>query len=260
MPATSSQSASAGVTVGHASWTSRSTGTEDAPPIRTARPKAAVSAPAVLSAILSTPAQPDGSRRVLSSTPPHRRGRAGPGYNARPLRRSRSSCAATSGATTQRFRPVPSSSPARWVSRGRMSIRQQNVSAPRGAVRIQRFSGGEAPSRRRRRSSASCSSAGAGRAVVLEARLRAPRDEHELEREPRRVGRHQHRVVVDRDDPVAHPHLLLDAGRRAGCRPSSASRRRRSARARARSPPARTAARRAAHACGGARRRPRAAR
>ena len=90
-----------------------------------------------------------------------------------------------------------------------MSIRQQNVSAPRGAVRIHRFSGGEAPRRRRSRSSASCSSAAPVGPVVLEARARAPRDEHQLERQPRGVGRQQHRVVVDRDDAVAHPHLLL---------------------------------------------------
>ena len=73
LPATSSQSASAGLTVGQASWMSRSTGTDDDPPISTASPNAAVSTPAVLSAILSSPAQPDGSRRVRSSTPPHRR-------------------------------------------------------------------------------------------------------------------------------------------------------------------------------------------
>ena len=105
--------------------------------------------------------------------------------------------------------PAPSSSPARCVSRGMMSIRQQKCSAPRGAVRTHMFSGGEAPSRRRRRSSASCSSARAGRPVVLEARARAPRGEHQLERQLGRPRREQHRLVVDRDDALAQPDLLL---------------------------------------------------
>ena len=104
---------------------------------------------------------------------------------------------------------MPSSSPARWVSRGTMSIRQQKWSAPRGAVRTQRLSGGElaepAPQPRER----VVQERGAERPVVLEPRARAARGEHELEREPRRVRRHQDRLAVDRDDPLAPPDLLL---------------------------------------------------
>ena len=42
---------------------------------------------------------------------------------------------------------------------------------------------------------------GACRAVVLEARARHARGEHELEGQLRAVGGHQHRLVVDGDDP-----------------------------------------------------------
>ena len=122
---------------------------------------------------------------------------------------SRSSAAAVSGATTQRCTPVPSSSPARCVSRGTMSIRQQKCSAPRGAVRTQRLSGGIAPSRRRRRGERVVHEVRAERAVVLEARARAARGDHQLERQPRGVGRDQHRLVVDRHDALAPAHLLL---------------------------------------------------
>ena len=98
---------------------------------------------------------------------------------------------------------MPSSSPARCVSRGTMSMRQQKCSAPRGAVRTHMFSGGlraeappEAPQRvvQQRR---------AGRAVVLEAGPRPPRREHQLVGQPRRVRRQQDGLVVDRDDPLA---------------------------------------------------------
>ena len=198
----------AGLTLGHAWWMSLRTGSVALPPSSTATPKAAVKTPAVLRAIRSSPAQPVGPGRFRSSTSRHRPRADAPDTTV-VRQTSRSSCAATSGATTHRCVPAPSSSPARWVRRGRMSIRQQNESAPWGAVRIHRFSGGEAPSRRRRRSSASCSSAGAGGPVVLVAGAAAARDEHELERQPRGVGGEQHRVVVDRDDAVAHAHLLL---------------------------------------------------
>ena len=90
-----------------------------------------------------------------------------------------------------------------------MSIRQQKCSAPRGAVRIHRFSGGEAPKCLASRLSASCSSAAPGRALVLEARARPARGEHELVGQPRRVRGHQHRLVVDRHDPLAPADLLL---------------------------------------------------
>ncbi len=122
---------------------------------------------------------------------------------------SRSSAAACSGAVVQRFTPAPSSSPARWVSRGRMSIRQQKWSAPEGAVRTHRFSGGLAPSRRAQAAEHVVQQRGAERAVVLEARPRAARGDHELVRDARRVRRHRHRLVVDRDDAVAPADLLL---------------------------------------------------
>ena len=69
MPETSSHSASAGLTDGHAWWMSRRTGTDEVPPSSTATPKAAVKTPAVLRAIRSSPAQPDASERFRSSTP-----------------------------------------------------------------------------------------------------------------------------------------------------------------------------------------------
>ena len=50
----------------------------------------------------------------------------------------------------------------------------------------------------------------AGRPVVLEARARAPRHEHQLERQLRGIRRDQHRLLVDRDDPLAQAHLLGD--------------------------------------------------
>ena len=88
-------------------------------------------------------------------------------------------------------------------------MRQQNVSAPRGAVRIQRFSGGEAPSRRRSRSSASCRSAAPVGPSSSKRACGRRGTSISWNGSARRVGRHQHRLVVDRDDPVAHPHLLL---------------------------------------------------
>ena len=86
-----------------------------------------------------------------------------------------------SGATMLRCTPVPSSSPARCVRRGTTSIRQQKWSAPRGAVRTHRFSGGLAPSRRARRPSASCSSAAPVGPSSSKRARGAPRREHQLE-------------------------------------------------------------------------------
>ena len=97
-----------------------------------------------------------------------------------------------------------------WVRRGTTSMRQQKWSAPSGAVRTQRFSGGTLPSLRPRRSQAVVQQRGAGRAVVLEARARHARREHELEGQPRAVGGHEDGVVVDGDDAVAQLDLLLD--------------------------------------------------
>ena len=65
--------------------------------------------------------------------------------------------------------------------RGTMSIRQQKRSAPRGAVRTHRLSGGLAPKLRAQQAQAAVQERGAGRAVVLEALAAAARGEHELE-------------------------------------------------------------------------------
>ena len=112
-------------------------------------------------------------------------------------------------ATMQRFTPVPSSRPARCVSaRQDLDPPAEVVGAARGGAdpQVQRRAGAEpdlqAPQR-------VVQQRGAGRAVVLEARARAARREHELERDARGVGRHQHGLVVDRDDPLAPADLLL---------------------------------------------------
>ena len=130
-----------------------------------------------------------------------------------------SSCAARSGGTMFTDSPVPSSKPARRVSRGTTSMCQWKWSAPRGAVRTHRFSGGGAPSRllsrsrpshrsaatlaRRRRSAAR---AGAGPAAARRDRARrrgraAPR------------GRRSRRRARGGGPPPG-------AGRTAGSRPS----------------------------------------
>src|SRR5690348_18024621 len=46
--------------------------------------------------------------------------------------------------------------------------------------------------------------------LVLEPGARLARREHQLIRDPGAVRRHQHAVLVDRDDPLAFTHLLLD--------------------------------------------------
>ena len=107
-------------------------------------------------------------------------------------------------------RPVPSSRPASCVSRGTMSMRQQKRSASRGAVRIQRFSGGLAPKRRAQARQRVVQERRAGRAVVLEALAAPSRREHERVLVARRVRARQHGLVVDRDDAVAAADLLLD--------------------------------------------------
>ena len=90
-----------------------------------------------------------------------------------------------------------------------MSIRQQNESAPRGAVRTHRFSGGDAPSAALQPPQRVVQERGPdGPSSSKRARGRRG-DEHELERQPRRVGREQHRVAVDGDEPLAPAHLLL---------------------------------------------------
>ena len=84
-PATSSHSASAGVIEGQAWWTSRRTGIVEVPPSSTETPNAAVKTPAVLSAMRSSPAQPEGSRRFRSSTWCSSARQPGAQYNGCPL-------------------------------------------------------------------------------------------------------------------------------------------------------------------------------
>src|SRR3954466_4258971 len=101
-----------------------------------------------------------------------------------------------------KWRPVPSSSPARWVRRGMTSIRQQNASVPCGAVRIHRLSGGVGPSPRPRRASPPRGGGGgggplvggarAGGPVVLDPRSRCARGEHELVGQPPAVRGEEH--------------------------------------------------------------------
>ena len=90
-----------------------------------------------------------------------------------------------------------------------MSIRQQKCSAPRGAVRTHRFSGGEASEPAAQAQQRVVQQRRAERPVVLEARPRAARHEHQLERQRAAVRREQHRLVVDRHDALALADLLL---------------------------------------------------
>ena len=118
----------------------------------------------------------------------------------------RSSAAACSGGTALQPIPVPSSSPPACVSR---------VDPPAEATGVLR--GGSHPqAQRRARAEAPCQQrqpvvqqARAGRPVVLEARASPARDEHERERVLRGVRAQQHRLVVDRDDPLAAADLGL---------------------------------------------------
>ena len=77
-------------------------------------------------------------------------------------------------------------------------------------MRTHRFSGGLEPRWRASRAEPVVQQRRAGGAVVLEARARAARREHQLERQPRGVRRDQHGLLVDRDDPLAPAHLLGD--------------------------------------------------
>ncbi len=89
----------------------------------------------------------------------HRAGSLVAAAGAYALTRRAAAAAASSGATMLRLSSVDSSRPARCVRRGITSIRQQKSSAPRGAVRTHRFSGGLEPRWRARRRRPSCSSA-----------------------------------------------------------------------------------------------------
>ena len=90
-----------------------------------------------------------------------------------------------------------------------MSIRQEKCSAPRGAVRTQRFSGGLAPRRRAQPRQRLVQHRAAGGPVVLKA-LRGVRGAISSWNETRARTGHQHGLVVDRHDPLALAHLLLD--------------------------------------------------
>ena len=231
------------------------------PPSSTETPNAAVRTPAVLSAIRSSPAQPEGARRFRSSTRCSSARAA-----ARPIRRlsARRREALVLPPRARRCRGSgrsPSSSPARCVSRGRMSIRQQKCSAPAGR--------GAHPQVQRRASAELARAAAAARRAAARRRsARRPRSARaarrgasmQLERQARRVRRHQHRLVVDRDDALALAHLLLHEvaeqvaahrARRVGAEALALARDRGGHE---------VAARRAARACAAARRRPRGAR
>ena len=146
------------------------------------------------------------------------------------------------------------------VGRAAGRCRSASRSARRrcGAVRTHRFSGGQAPSRRRSRWRRVVQQRGAGRAVVLEARARrgAARASAGTGRARRTAPSAPPRRRSRRSARAGGPPPAR--GRRAGCRPSCAPRARRSARARGRSRRGRSRARRAARACAGARRPPRA--
>ena len=110
------------------------------------------------------------------------------------------------------------------VRRGTMSMRQQKRSASRGAVRTHRLSGGLAPKRRaqprQRRRAAAPRRSGPSSSKRSRRRRGASMSWYG---QPRRVGAPEHRLVVDRDDPLAAADLLLRRGPRAGWRPSCAS-------------------------------------
>jgi hypothetical protein len=118
--------------------------------------------------------------------------------------------------------PPPAQGPARTVARrsrarGRPAARAAARLDP-PAERVGPLRRGAHPQVQRRRGPETAAQAlqrvveerGAQRPVILEARPRAPRRQQQLERRDRGVGRHQHRLVVDRHDPLAPPHLLLD--------------------------------------------------
>ena len=102
-------------------------------------------------------------------------------------------------------------------------MRQQNHSAPRGAVRTHRLSGGSPPQhgrqaaehlvqQRRRRAAPRPRSAPRGRRGMI-CTWKGTRDGERADR---------HRLVVDGHDPLAPAHLLLDQVLRAGCGPACA--------------------------------------
>ena len=157
---------------------------------------------------------PDGAQRGVpvaalgAHADGHRRGdRDGEPDHAGSAARRRS--AATSGGSTLRCTPVPSSSPATCASRGSTSMCQQKRSASRGAVRTQRFSGGRPAERRLQSPQRRVQQSRAEWPVVGEAGLGLARHDLEVERHPRRERAERDGLVVDGHDPLAVAHLLL---------------------------------------------------
>src|SRR4051794_8209503 len=220
-PATSSHSASAGVIEGHASWTSRRTGIVDVPPSSTDTPNAAVKTPAVLSAIRSSPAQPDGARRFRSSTWCSSARQPCAQYNGCPLDAKPVNLLTSGGLDVPKLLCGDLGSDHAEVQAGAElepgEVRQprQDVDPPAEVVGPLRRRADPQVQRRRRAEAAPqaqqrvVQERRSGRAVILVAGARPARDEHELERQPRGVGGEQDRLVVDRDHAVAHPNLLL---------------------------------------------------
>ena len=158
-------------------------------------------------------------------------------------------------ARCSRTTPVPSSKPASCVSRGTTSTCQWKCSAPRGAVRTQRLSGGGAPSFARSCCRPSCSRRAPPARPSAKLRLVAARHELQLVGHARGERGEQHRVVVDRDDALAAAHLLLEqVAQQAAAHRARVVRGEALALARDQRP-ARSRARRAARACARATRR-----
>ena len=90
-------------------------------------------------------------------------------------------------------------------------MRQQKWSAPRGAVRTQRFSGGLAPKRRARRLQPVVQQRGARSGRRPRSARRGRRGASSSWKGAREAyGASQHRLVVDGDDALAAADLLLD--------------------------------------------------
>src|SRR3954454_20859718 len=207
-PATSSHSASAGLIEGQASWTSRRTGIVELPPSSTETPNAAVRTPAVLSAIRSSPAQPDGARRFRSSTRCSSARQPRAQYNACPSDLAKLLCGDL-GRDHAQMHARAELEP-REVGQPRQDVdppAERVGAAGRGAdPQVEGRRGAEPAAQPQQRV---VEQRGPGRAVVLVAGARPAGDQHELERQPRGVGGEQDRLVVDRHHAVAHPHLLL---------------------------------------------------
>src|SRR5512132_2621272 len=99
---------------------------------------------------------------------------------------------------------------------GHVRQARDDVDAPAEVIGVER--GGADPEVQRRDVAQLAPEAGQGfvqqggarRPLVVEAGARYARGEHELERQAPAVGRHEHGLVVDRDDALAELDLLLD--------------------------------------------------